>query len=144
MRWNLKIHCIMRTTVLEHGAIPRVSVTLRAVDLPIQRLKIVPRIRSFLRGWLDVVDLPAIFRVGVTMLGILHNLAANIVPPNFLIVVRDWFALRPNFQLGRLIGSFERVCVCHGVCGGDFILENDQGELPPNGGSESKNGVVGG
>jgi len=131
----------MRTTVLEHGAIPRVGVTLRAVDLPVQRLEILPRIRPTLRGRHDVVNLPSILRIGVPVFRILHNLAASVVPPNLLVEVFDRFALRPNLQLGRFISAFERVCVCHGVCGGEFILENVKEHAPLSAGARVERGL---
>ena len=115
----------MRPHLLKHGAIPWVGVAFGAIHVPIQRLQVVPGIRSTLRGRLDVVNLPAVFRIGVAVLGILHHFAASIVPPNLLVVSLNRFACRPDLQLGCFIGAFERVLVCHGVGSGESFLPND-------------------
>jgi hypothetical protein len=46
MRRNLQIHRVMRTAILEHRAIPWVSVAFGAIDLPVERLEVVPRVRA--------------------------------------------------------------------------------------------------
>ena len=114
----------MRTPILAHRAIPRPLISLRTIGLPEKRLEILERIRTALRGWLDMVDLPAVIGSGVAVVGILHRVAANVASPNRFVVSFNRRSSLPYGQLGLLIGCLERVCVRHGVCGGEFILEN--------------------
>ena len=71
-----------------------------------------------------MVNLPAVFGIGVTMLRILHHLTTLVVPPDLIVVALNRLSCLPDSELGVFVCAFERICVCHGVCGGEFIMEN--------------------
>ena len=114
----------MWAAILTHRAIPWPLISLGAIGLPEKRLKILKCIRSTFGSRLDVVDFPAVFRVSVAVIGILHCVAACVASPNRSIVAINRSSLLPYGQFGLLVGVFERVCVCHGFYCGEIYLPN--------------------
>jgi hypothetical protein len=76
-------------------ATPWPLIAFRSVGLPKERLEVLECIRATIRGWLNVVNFPAILRFGVTVFRILHRVATNIASPNRFVVSVNRRSLLP-------------------------------------------------
>jgi hypothetical protein len=62
---------------------------------------------------LDVVDLPPIFGIGVTMIRESHDRTANVGTPEVRILALNRSALLPDREFRSVVDVFECVCVVH-------------------------------
>lgn len=94
---------------------PGVGITLPAVVLPVQGLKVTQVVGAALGLGLDVVDLPAVLGPGITVVRIPHVMVALITAPDTRIVTVDLLALVPNLPLERIVRVAERVGAGHNL-----------------------------
>src|SRR3990172_9662293 len=65
---------------------PGIKIPLATVVIPLQRLEITQSVTPTLGNRVDVINLPSIIRLRVTMFGIFHGFSTDIVAPSACII----------------------------------------------------------